>query len=318
MAQIDSKTAVRPYKSRPLKKGGKNYLEKATWRFLSVFLFPSVVLVGFFIYYPSVMGIIMSFQKYSSYDIYHTPFIGLQNYANVLAIPEFLLYWGNTAIWVVGCVAAECIIGFSCALLLQKDFFGKRIYESVIFVPWALSGFTVGVIFRWVFNGSYGLLNDILFRAGLITKQIGFLSSRTLALPSVMAAKVWTGMAFFAIVIMAALKMIPKEQYESAEIDGAGRAKKLISITIPNIRIVLVFTTILRVIATFGNYDLIFGMTGGGPGGASHTVTSWIMMELLRTYDYGRISAFGVITWLVLLFFSLIYMTLTRTIGDKP
>jgi multiple sugar transport system permease protein len=296
---------------------GRSYLETASPRMLLIFLFPSVVLVGFFMYYPSVRGIIMSFQKYTSLDIYHTPFIGFQNYKNVLSIPEFWMYWKNTFIWVFGCVAAEFILGFTCALLLQKDFPGKRFYESVIFVPWALSGFTVGVIFRWVFNGSWGLLNDILMRLGIIDKQIGFLSTASLALPSVMIAKVWTGMAFFSIVIIAALKIIPREQYESAEIDGAGKARQLFSITLPNIHIVLVFTTILRIIATFGNYDLIFGMTGGGPAGASHTVTSWVMMQLLSTSDYGRISAFGVIIWLVLLTFTVFYMILTKTLGDN-
>jgi multiple sugar transport system permease protein len=212
-------------------------------------------------------------------------------------------------------VCAEFVIGFSCALLLQKDFFGRRLYESVIFVPWALSGFTVGVIFRWIFNVSNGIINDILLRVGLIDTPIGFLTTKELALPSVMVAKVWTGMAFFAIIIMAALKTIPKEQYESADIDGATGPRKLFSITIPNISMVLVFTTLFRLISNFGNYDLIFGMTSGGPGGASHTVTSYILTDMLRGTDYGRIQAFQVLVWLFLLACTLIILRVTGTIG---
>jgi multiple sugar transport system permease protein len=293
----------------------RNYLEKADWRMLSVFLFPSVILVAFFSYYPSIHGIIISFQRYRTLDIYNTPFVGFQNYVNVFKLQGFWMYWGNTFKWVIGVVLAEFIIGFTCALLLQKDFFGRRLYESVIYVPWALSGFTVGVIFRWIFNVSNGIINDILLRVGLIDTQIGFLTTKEFALPSVMVAKVWTGMAFFSIIIMAALKTISKEQYESADIDGASGLRKLFFITIPNISTVLVYTTLFRFISNFGNYDLIFGMTGGGPGGASHTVTSYILTDMLRATDYGRIQAFQVLVWLFLLTCTLAFLNITRSIG---
>jgi len=277
-----------------------------------VFLFPSLFFILVFSYYPAIQGILMAFQKVSAFDLANTPFNGLDNFRRLFAINGFWKFWTNTFVWVIGCVTSELLIGFILALLLQKNFRGKRIYESVIFIPWALSGFIVGIIFKWIFNGSTGLINDILIRLGIITIPIGFLSTAAYALPSVMVAKVWTGMAFFAIVIMAALKTIPRELYESAEIDGATKRQSFVHITLPFLRILLVFTILIRTLATFGNSELIFSMTGGGPANASHTVNSWILVSLLSATDYGLISATGVTIWIFLSICSGIYLLLVR------
>ena len=294
------------------KTGTGSMLEKNNTLLAFAFLFPAVLFVAVFTYYPALRGIVMAFQKVSAFDLAHTPFFGLENFRRLFAIKGFWTYWTNTFIWVVGCVSTELIIGFIVALLLQKDFVGKRVYESIIFIPWALSGFIVGIIFKWIFNGSTGLINDILFRLHLIEVPIGFLSTAKYALPSVMVAKVWTGMAFFSIVIIAALKTIPKELYESADIDGANKAQSFIHITLPSLRILLLFTVLMRALATFGNAELIFSMTGGGPANASHTVNSWILVSLIAATDYGLISAAGVTIWIFLTTCSVLYLLLTK------
>ena len=304
--------------SKRRKARSGSVVERTNWPMVIGFLAPAVFLILVFFYYPSIRGIVLSFQKVSIYNLTETPFYGLNNYRNLLSMVEFWMFWRNTFVWVFGCVAAEFVIGFTVALLLRREFAGKRVYEGIIFMPWALSSFTVGVIFKWIFNGTTGLLNDILIRLHLIKLPIGFLSSHQLALPSVMVAKVWTGMAFFSIVIIAALKTIPKELYESAEIDGANAVQSFFAITLPSIRMILLFTVLLRMIQTFGAADLIFSMTGGGPAGASHTVSSFIMTEIVRGTDYGRVQAAGMLTWLFLLVCSLGYLYLTNSLkkGD--
>ena len=287
-------------------------LEKKNTILACAFLFPAVLFIALFSYYPSIRGIIMAFQKVNAFDLAHTPFNGLENFRRLFAIRGFWSFWTNTFIWVVGCVGSELIIGFVVALLLQKNFTGKRIYESIIFIPWALSGFIVGIIFKWIFNGSTGLINDILFRLGLISVPIGFLSTAKYALSSVMVAKVWTGMAFFSIVIGAALKTIPRELYESAEIDGANKAQSFFHITLPSLRILLLFTILMRALSTFSNAELIFSMTGGGPANASHTVNSWILVSLIAATDYGLISATGVSIWIFLTLCSAMYLFFTK------
>lgn len=134
-------------------------------------------------------------------------------------------------------------------------------------------------------------------------QQVGFLSNPDYALGSVMVAKVWTGMAFFAIITMAALKTIPQEMYEAAAIDGAGPPTKFFYITLPSIRVILLLMVLMRAVQTMNAPDLIFGMTQGGPAGSSHIASSYIMTEVIKGNDYGMVSAAGVVLWLVTLAF---------------
>lgn len=283
------------------------------------FLLPGLFMIAITLYYPAIDGVIMSFQDVKSYDLFSKEFIGLENYIKLFSNRSYWTSWINTFWWVGICVCTELVLGFVVALLLQKSFPGKRAYESVVFMPWALSGFMVGIMWKWMFNGSSGVINDILIRLGLVDKPIGFLSNPETALPSVMVAKVWTGMAFFAIIIMAALKTIPKEMYEAASIDGANGIQKFFYITIPGIRSIVVLMVLLRAIQTINSPDLIFGMTQGGPAGTSHIVSSYVMTEVVSGKDYGLASAGGVTLWIFTLLCTGIYLMVTKAFkgGDE-
>ncbi len=300
---------------KPRRRGSTSALHRASPAMLIGFILPSMLLVAFFSYYPSIDGIIMSFQKCTTRDLFTRPFIGWTNYQKVFD-RNFWMFWENTAKWTIGCVFFELLMGFTLALLLQRSFRGKGVYEAIVFVPWALSGFVVGVIFRWIFNSSYGVLNDFLQRTGITAQNINWLADRHLAMGSCMVAKVWTGFSFFAIVLMSAMKTVPREIYESAEIDGANGVQRFFYITLPHLKTVLIYGVLLRMIANFGNIDIILGMTGGGPAGATHTVNSYVMLsfrggESLAS-NYGIIAAFGVIIWLFMLTVTLGYLAVTR------
>ena len=266
--------------------------------FIALFLLPGLLMILVMLYYPALDGIVMSFQDVKSYNIFSEKFIGLENFRHLFANITYLGTWKNTAIWVFGCVSVEFILGFGIALLLQKHFFGKKLYECVVFM----------------FNGSNGVINDIFMRLGIVDKQVGFLSNPDYALACVMVAKVWTGMAFFAIIIMAALKTIPQDMYEAAAIDGATPLKKFIYITLPSIRVILLLMVLLRAVQTINSPDLIFGMTQGGPAGSSHIASSYIMTEVVKGNDYGLVSAAGVILWLVTLACTGVYIACTNTL----
>ena len=280
--------------------------------FIIAFLIPAVFFMLVFLYYPAINGIIMSFRDVKLYDINNKDFVGLDNYKAFFDLSFGKVMWKNTVLWLVLCVGLEFICGLSLALLLQKNFRGRKIYESVVFVPWAISGFTVGVIWKWMFNGNSGVINDILVRMGILETQFGFLSNSKAAFYSIIVAKVWTGMAFFAIVIMAALKTVSQEMYEAAEIDGANGIQKFFFITLPSIRTLLLLTVLVRAIAMMNAPDLIFGMSGGGPAGRSHTISSYIMTTVISSTDYGELSAAGVILWLLTLAISIIYVIATN------
>lgn len=280
--------------------------------FIISFLAIPVFLLLVFLYYPSIDGIIMSFQDVKAYDMYSQKFCGFDNYQKLFSSSLTGVLWKNTFLWLFICVSAEFVMGFGLALLLQSDFPGRKLYEAVVFVPWALSGFVVGVIWKWMFNGSTGVINDILIRFGILEKQMGFLSNPDLAIYCVIIAKVWTGMAFFSIVTMAALRTVPKDMYEAADIDGANGVQKFFYITIPSIKTLLLLTIMMRSIAMMNAPDLIFGMTAGGPAGRSHTISSYIMTEVVHGTDYGLISATSVILWILTLVFAVIYLITTK------
>lgn len=300
-----------------MKKMSKRKIKESC--FIAFFLMPGILFILLMLYYPSIDGIVMSFQDVKAYDMFSKRFIGLENYRKLFSNSTYWGTWKNTAVWVIGCVAAEFVLGFVVALLLQKRFPGKKIYECVVFMPWALSGFMVGIMWKWMFNGNTGVFNDLLIKAGFLERPFSFLASSDYALLCVMIAKVWTGMAFFAIVIMAALKTVPDELYEAAEIDGAKWSQKFVYITLPSIRVLLLLMVLLRAVQTINAPDLIFGMTQGGPAGSSHIASSYIMTEVIRGKDYGLVSSAGVIMWLVTLTCTGIYMVFTKALkgGDE-
>ncbi len=271
------------------------------------FLAPALVFVLVFTYYPLLKGSQMAFQRWNLYDLRNTPFVGLENFRTLLANPTFWTVLQHSVVWVVGSIVPQLLIGFGLALLLRKRFRFRGLYQALVFFPWAVSGFLIGILFRWMFNGEFGVVNDLLRKAGLIDTNIAWLADPQLAMFSVIVANVWYGVTFFAIMILAALQSVPDELYEAAALDGAGKARTLFFIVIPFIRTTLLLTVLLRVIWVFNFPEIIYGMTGGGPADQTHIVTSW-MINFTSQGDYGLASALGLIVLAVLVLFTTFYL----------
>jgi multiple sugar transport system permease protein len=206
-------------------------------------------------------------------------------------------------------------LGFSLALLLRKPFKGRSIYTGLVFYPWAVSGFVIGLQYRWMFHGSAGVINDLLLRAGLISERIAFLSDPKYALYSAIIANIWYGVPFFAIMLLAALQSVPQELYEAAKIDGANSFRRFISVTIPYVKPVIVNTTLIRFIWIFNFPDIIFSMTNGGPAGSSHILSTLLISKVYNEYNYGIASAIGVTIMAILVLYSYFYLKFSRSEG---
>ncbi|RMB61317.1 carbohydrate ABC transporter permease [Tessaracoccus antarcticus] len=282
---------------------------KRTSLTILAYLTPAFIFVIIFTYYPLVVGGQMAFRKWSLYDLTSTPFIGLENFTTLIANPLFSKVMLNSLVWVVASLVVQFLIGFMLALGLRKKFRFRGVYQAMIFYPWAVSGFLIGILFRWMFNSEFGVFNDMLMRTGVSAKPIPWLANPDLALVAVIVANVWYGVAFFAIMILAALQSVPHELHEAAAIDGAGRWRTLTRVTIPTIRTTLVLTVLLRVIWIFNFPDIIYGMTGGGPGNQTQIATTW-MIQFTQQGDYGLASALGFIVMGVLVVFTGVYLTL--------
>ncbi|MEU1260793.1 sugar ABC transporter permease [Streptomyces cellulosae] len=296
--------------------GGRRRREFTTRRGLVVaaFMAPAAVFVALFTYYPMIAGSQMAFRNWNLTDLTDTSWVGFKNFREVFTDPAWGTVLGNTALWVVGSIVPQLLIGFALALWLRRRFRLRGLYQALIFFPWAISGFLIGILFRWMFNSEFGVVNDLLQKAGLIDEPVAWLADPDTAMIAVLVANVWYGVTFFAIMILAALQSIPDELYEAAALDGAGKARTLFRITIPYIRVTLVLTVLLRVIWIFNFPDLIFGMTGGGPNDETHIVTTW-MIKITQQGDYGKASALGLLVVAVLLVFAMFFLTATRERG---
>ena len=168
---------------------------------------------------------------------------------------DFLLLLKNSLIYVIISVVAQFVLGLILALCLKTKFRGRGIYQSIVFLPWAFSSFVVGLMFRWSFNGEYGVVNDILMKMGIIKENVAWLGTPGLSLAVVIIAMIWMGIPFFRnVMILAALQSVPDDIYEAADIDGCGMFRKFFSLTLPYIKPTIIMTVLLRTIWIFNSF----------------------------------------------------------------
>lgn len=288
-------------------------------RWYLLMLLPVMAFVGFFIFYPLVQGGVMAFQNYSLFNLKDIHFIGFKNISDILFnknISITKILW-NTLRWVVLSLGLQFLLGFTLAMLLRRPFRGRSVYCGFVFYPWALCGFAIGLIWSWLFNGQFGLINDLLMKLHLIDSNIGWLSDPDIAMYSCVTANVWYGIPYFGIMLLAALQSVPNELYEAATIDGANAPQKLFNVTIPYIKPTIVSTALLRSMWIVNFPDLIYAMTNGGPVNSTHILGTMMINKVYKEFDYGQGSAYGVIIMVILLLYAMVYLRITRARGDE-
>jgi multiple sugar transport system permease protein len=272
-------------------------------------LLPMFIILLIFTYIPLLQGIRLAFMRFSFFNMNQNRFNGIDNFIEIFSDTNVrfgrLVY--NTLVWIILSVAGQFILGFGLALLLRKPFKGRGVYTALVFYVWAMSGFVMGLTWSWLYNGQFGIINDVFQRLGLIKDPIGFLSNPNYALFSVIVSNIWMGIPFFGIMLLAALQSIPHELYESAMLDGAGKMYQFIKVTVPYIQSTITTTLLLRLIWTMNSAELIYGMTGGGPANATNTFAVE-MINKTKALNYGRASAMGVIILVILFVFANFYL----------
>ena len=276
-----------------------------------VYILPAVLLVIVFMAIPIIYGVRTSFFHYKLNDI-NVFFCGLQNYKDVLADKVFSIALKNSFWWVVISLVFQALLGVALAMCLNKPFKGRGLYQAIVLAPWAVSGFLIGLIWKWLFNGQYGLINDILLKMHIINTPIAFTAQENTALMINIIANIWYGIPFFAIMTLAALQSIPEEMYEAANIDGASHIGKFFNITLPYIKPTLLVTILLRVIWIFNFADIIYIITNGGPAHSSEILATFIIFKAYKALDFGQASAIGVIFMLILLLYVAVYTWFTK------
>jgi multiple sugar transport system permease protein len=269
---------------------------------------PALTVLAVVFFYPLLYSLWLSFHSLNlNRPRQGTRFVGFENYLDLLTDEDFYATLWRTAYWTSGSVAGELLLGFVAALLLNQTFIGRGIARAVILIPWAVPTVLVAIVFTTLFNAQ-GIVNELLFSAGLIADYIPWLSSTTWAMPTLIMAHVWKSFPLVAILILAGLQSIPGELYEAAEIDGAGDWRQFWHITLPSIRSVLVITVLLSTIFSLKGIDFPYIMTYGGPADSTKVAAFQAYHTAFAEYSFGRASAIATILTLITAVISYFYL----------
>lgn len=290
-------------------------LEKRYARIGVVLIAPTVLVFCAVILYPLISAIYLSL-----FSIYTPTFagewVGVDNYTTLLASGDFWNAVLNTLIWTVGTLILQLVFGVAMALLLNQSIVFQSLARSLVLFPYFLSTVVAVLVWRWLFNDLYGILNHVLLIAGLIDAPVNWLGQMPNAMISIILVGAWKYFPFVVIVVLARLQSIPEQLYEAATIDGAGPFQRFTDITLPQLRDVLVVVVLLRAIWDFKEFDLIYLMTGGGPVRATQTLSLLVYEEAFRLNRMGMASTYAVAMMLVLLGFTLLYLRQTNRLEE--
>lgn len=276
------------------------------------YLIPAVICLGGTVAFPILKAGYMSLHFNVLIKPREYAFIGLGNYARLLNDEVFWLSLWNSLIWVFGSVSLQFLGGFVAALLLHQGFRGRALVRTVTLLPWIIPGIVVALVWEWLYQPNYGVINDLLVRSGLLRDRVAWLSDPVLAMPAVIATNVWRGVPFFAIMLLAGLQAIPDDIYEAARVDGASVTQRFWHITVPLLRPIIVVATATRIIWTFNYADLIFVMTSGGPANATQITSTYTLLQAYSNLDFGYAATLSVVLLLIMLGFTVFYLKVTR------
>lgn len=271
------------------------------------FLAPAFIVIAVVLIYPLFHTFRLSFYDYSiARGLQYT---GLSNYIKIIQDDKFITSLRNTLVYTAVVVSVECVYGFILASILNKDFRGRGVIRGLMMVPMLTSPIVSGIIWRFMYNPDFGIINYLFSVVGL-PPQIWTGSPKT-SLLSVMIVDIWTFTPFVMLLLLAGLQSIPDEQYEAAMIDGAGSWARMRYITIPFLRPMILVALLLRTMDSIKVFDLVYALTAGGPGVSSMTLGVYAYAKGFRQFFLGYAAA---ISWVLALITIIICMVYIRYI----
>ncbi len=264
-------------------------------------LAPAMTLVAGLIVYPLYMVFETSLRQGRAPNIARLDRLplGPDNYWRALTDENVWHSAWVSAIYAAGTVLPAFLIGLGLALLLNRDFPGRRWVRSLMLLPWAVPGVVAAIAFLWMFDASYGVVNSLLRRMGMIVSDVAWYSDGDTALFAVILPTVWKCFPFFALTLLAALQSVPQALYEAARIDGAGHWQTFRYVTWPGIQGAAALAIVLQTLWVVKDFDLVFATTHGGPARATQTLSLLVYEEAFQFFRLGYASAIGVLMLLV-------------------
>lgn len=290
--------------------------EISRYRLAYLFLVPAFLMLAFVNLLPMLQGARMSLHLYNLFRPGVRPFVGLEQYQQLVADPLFAKAFINTWYYTLGSVVCQFLLGLVAAVLLNQSVRFQGLFRGIVLIPWVVPGSLAAMMFGLLFT-SAGLVNSILSaigftNLGIVGPDHAWLSDTRTAMPTIILTNMWKGFPFFAVMFLAAMQTIPADLYEAAKMDGASPVRSFFDITLPSIRPTLLITTLLGILWTFNSIDLIYILTSGGPFYATLTLPMWAYQQAFGRGYVGLASALAVIILGLMAVVATIYLIVYR------
>ncbi|CAA9552733.1 MAG: ABC transporter, permease protein 1 (cluster 1, maltose/g3p/polyamine/iron) [uncultured Thermomicrobiales bacterium] len=306
-------TTMRPVQAvRPRPKGARLVLRQMRRQWSAyLFLAPVLLLFAVFTFFSVGYAFYLSFHQWNILEPVK-PFVGLDNYRRLVQDDRFHEAVVNTLYYTVASVPLTIGFGLFIALLLNNQIRARGLFRAFFYLPVITPLVIASIIWKWVYNGDFGLFNYYLIKLHLIDETLLWLSDQNLAMPAVIITSVWKSVGFAMVVYLAGLQAIPEEYYDAAKIDGATGWRRLRDITVPLLSTTTMFLVVVSVLGSFQVFTQIFVMTGGGPLGSTRTVVWYIYQTAFKNFDMGYAAALAFALFAMMFGFTLVQFRFLR------
>lgn len=282
--------------------------------FAVMLVMPAFIVLSAVIALPIFRGIWISLCDSTLKNLNHPTWNNFQNYIDLFTSGNFVSYFATTLIFVFFTVGIQFILGLLIALLLNSKINGRKVFRGFMIIPWTIPSVVVAILWRWMLQEQYGVINFLLYKAGITsTVNISWTVNSILAMVAIVIACVWKQLPYMMVMLLAGLQSVDECLIEAAQIDGANGFQKLIHIILPSIRPVVITSIWLAVTQNFQLFTIIFNLTAGGPVNATTTLSIAAFKQAFRSYDFGTSAAIGVL-WMV---FLLVFTIITNRANEK-
>lgn len=300
----------------------RDHLVRRNRRAAMVFLLPGAIFFAAIFVYPTIRTVQMAFSAVNADTITQASwkFVGLENFITAFRLPAMGMTIQNTVVFLIGSIVPQVVIGLLLAIGLRKSTRVRRIIRALVLLPWLLPSVAVSAVFLFIFTTNGGLVNWAITSLGITPSPVLWFANPTTALIVIILVNIWIGIPFNFLIIQSGLQSLPDDVHEAAAVDGAGWWRELFSVTVPMLRESLFAVVMLGLIGTLKVFDFVWMMTAGGPANGTMLPGPLAYQEAFVQFDYGTGSAVIVLTVLVMVALSLVYVRVTtpRAVGREP
>ncbi|EGE56360.1 carbohydrate ABC transporter permease [Rhizobium phaseoli] len=278
----------------------------------AILLVPALAIYAVFALYPMLNVVILSFQKWNGLDA-NRQFVGMANYSAIFTRdPVFWVAFRNTVIWTLMSLIFPPLVGLLLALSLNQKIFGRNGLRAIFYLPVIIAPIAVATMWKWMYDPFFGLFAQLLTSWGMQGWIKDWLGNKDIALYSVFVAYLWQTVGFSMVLFLAGLQNVSQTLVEAARIDGAGRWAVFKHVTLPALRPTITIVLVLSVISSLKAFDIVYGLTGGGPAQSTQMLALWAFTQAMQIFDFGRGAAISVVLLLITMAVVIPYLRWTQ------